>query len=104
MTSTRKDNCLQNNQVVGSNPTASAIGDYMLHKDNLLQTTRSKILAAAAAIVLGTGVVITLTSDGCQVTKLDQTSADAGAPVTPVEEQGEGEGEGEASSSPSDGL
>ncbi len=68
----------------------------MLDTKKILSTDRSKILAAIAAVVLGTGVIVTVTSDGCEVTPRGEGTADAGVPDL-VEEQGEGEGEGEVS-------
>lgn len=44
----------------------------------MLSTVRSKVLALLAALGLGAGLVVTLTSDGCSVKPVAAATADAG--------------------------
>lgn len=60
----------------------------------MLKTLRAKLLAVLAAVGLGTGVLVTINTDGCTVKPAVQEPASVDAGVSA------GEGEGEAATTP----
>ena len=59
--------------------------------DRMLKTLRAKLLAVLAAVGLGTGVLVTVNSDGCTVKPAVQE---------PAVDAGDSAGEGEAATTP----